>query len=427
MTDRQPQDRLRRRKRFAGTAFMAAVLVAAASFAAATDAVGSRIVAIGDIHGDADAFVAVLRRAQLIDESNQWIGGTATLVQTGDVLDRGPKSRAALDLLMALDQQAPRSGGRVLALLGNHEMMNLIGDLHDTPPETYASFADDKSEERRAQAYDAYVKLCRAQANGNGPTPEIYRIPERDRWMAAHPPGFLEYREAIGPEGSYGKWLRTRPTIVKVGETLFLHGGLSPDARQKPEAVSKEIQREIHAFDEYRKYFIDQHLALPWFTLPEILQVVQVEAARIAVHGSDGNGDGVTIRDDTDPRLFAVLRGLAESRHWAGIEPDGPLWFRGYAMWKSEEGAREIGPILDRFDATHIVVGHTIPSTMRITRRFGARVILIDTGMLTSHYPGGRPSALEIKDGQFRAIYLDETVLLLQSGALTVPEIEDIP
>lgn len=427
MTHRRPQDRLRRWNQFAATALMAAIFVAAASFAAATDASESRIVAIGDIHGDADALVAVLRRAQLIDESNQWSGGTATLVQTGDVLDRGPKSRAALDLLMTLDQQAPRSGGRVLALLGNHEIMNLMGDLHDTPPETYTSFADDKSEERRVQAYEAHVKLCRAQGNGDGATPEIYRIPERDRWMVEHPPGFLEYREAIGPEGRYGKWLRSRPAIVKVGDTLFLHGGLSPGARQKPDAVSKEIQKEIRAFDEYRQYFVDQHLALPWFTLPEILQVLQVAAARIALHGSQGNGEGVTIPDETDPRLVRVLQGLAESKHWAAIKPDGPLWFRGYAMWKPEEGAREIGPILDHFDASHIVVGHTIPSTMRITRRFGGRVILIDTGMLTSHYRGGRPSALEIKDGQFRAIYLDETVLLLQPGALTVPEIEDIP
>src|SRR5229473_1013166 len=84
------------------------------------------VVAIGDVHGDFDDFVIILQRAGLIDAQHHWTGGRTTLVQVGDLLDRGPKPRAAMDLLMSLEKEAPKAGGRVVSLLGNHEMMNLM-------------------------------------------------------------------------------------------------------------------------------------------------------------------------------------------------------------------------------------------------------------------------------------------------------------
>src|SRR5687767_354355 len=86
-----------------------------------------RVVAIGDIHGDLEAFVGILRQAELVDEQKNWTGGKATLVQTGDFLDRGPYVREVMHLLMALEKQAKKAGGRVLVLLGNHEVMNITG------------------------------------------------------------------------------------------------------------------------------------------------------------------------------------------------------------------------------------------------------------------------------------------------------------
>src|SRR3954454_5393457 len=79
-----------------------------------------RLVAIGDIHGAADAFGRILRKAGLIDASQHWSGGTATRVQTGDYLDRGGAVRPILDLLMRLETEARAAGGRVEVLLGNH-------------------------------------------------------------------------------------------------------------------------------------------------------------------------------------------------------------------------------------------------------------------------------------------------------------------
>ena len=71
-----------------------------------------RIVAVGDVHGDYDQLAATLKSAGLIDDQGNWTGGKTHLVQVGDVLDRGPDSRKAMDLLMRLEKQAP-GGGRL--------------------------------------------------------------------------------------------------------------------------------------------------------------------------------------------------------------------------------------------------------------------------------------------------------------------------
>src|SRR5688572_15037539 len=77
----------------------------------------ARVVAVGDVHGDLDAFEEVLRLTGLIDTKGHWSGGKAHLVQTGDVPDRGDQTRAIFNLLMRLEQEARAAGGRVHALL----------------------------------------------------------------------------------------------------------------------------------------------------------------------------------------------------------------------------------------------------------------------------------------------------------------------
>jgi hypothetical protein len=76
-----------------------------------------------------------------------------------------------------------------------------------------------------------------------------------------------------------------------------------------------------------------------------------------------------------------------------------------------------VSKVLEAYKATHIVVGHTVQKVGRIRPRFGNRVFLIDTGMLSSYYVGGRPSALEICGGaKFIAVYMDQEVVLLDSA-----------
>src|SRR5262245_16484778 len=72
-----------------------------------------RIVAVGDVHGAADKLVDILRAADVIDARQRWSGGRTHLVQLGDVVDRGPDSLKALDLLHRLEHEATSAGGRV--------------------------------------------------------------------------------------------------------------------------------------------------------------------------------------------------------------------------------------------------------------------------------------------------------------------------
>ena len=84
----------------------------------------------------------ILQTAGLVDDKLRWTGGTTVYVQTGDVFDRGPKVRETLDLLIRLEDEAKRTGGRVEFLLGNHEAMNLLHEFRDGSAAAYAEFAD---------------------------------------------------------------------------------------------------------------------------------------------------------------------------------------------------------------------------------------------------------------------------------------------
>src|SRR6202007_3215109 len=117
------------------------------------------IVVVGDVHGAYPEFTSILERAGLIDAGHKWIGGSAIFVQTGDVMDRGPESRKALDLLMALETEASKQNGKVIPLLGNHEVMNIMGDLRYVSPAEYAAFANEQSEQVRQKAYEDYRKF----------------------------------------------------------------------------------------------------------------------------------------------------------------------------------------------------------------------------------------------------------------------------
>jgi hypothetical protein len=115
-----------------------------------------RIVAVGDIHGAFDALVETLQEADIIDDELAWSGGSTHFVSTGDLLDRGPDSRRVMDLIIRLEHEARSAGGRVHLVLGNHEVMNLIGDLRYVADEEYAAFLDIESAEDREFWYQHY-------------------------------------------------------------------------------------------------------------------------------------------------------------------------------------------------------------------------------------------------------------------------------
>ena len=372
-----------------------------------------RVVAVGDIHGDFDALRGILRHAGIIDAAGRWIAGNSTLVQLGDYTDRGRNVRAVMDLLVDLETQATAAGGRVAVLLGNHELMNLLGEGQDVTAAIYETFADEQSQQRRQAGYDAYVKLCIARSVALGRIiPGVSQPVSKEAWMATHPVGFLEYREAFSPRGRYGRWLRSKSAVLQLGDTVFLHAGVNPErAPRRLEDINRQVLAEIKRFDDYRSRMLDRGLILPFFTLSEMVAAAQVEVAIAAAAAVDPL---------TDPDPLGLTR-LLDIGRWSVLDPEGPLWFRGFAMWSPDAGAMQIQQLLQRYRVAHFVVGHTITPTRRITPRFSGAVILIDTGMLSSYVPGGTASALEIQDGRFTAIYPSERLTLLESRA-RVPE-----
>jgi hypothetical protein len=371
---------------------VAGVLLVLAPLAAFAE---RRVVAVGDVHGNYSGFTSILQESGLIDAENRWTGGNSVLVQTGDLFDRGADTRQVLDLLMTLQHQAPRSGGQVVALIGNHEMMNLVGDLRYVSAGEYASFADRRSEARRRDAFRQYTRWLQQRARRfKQPALKVTAEMEQE-WMARRPLGYVEMREALGPRGKYGAWLRRLPALARVEDGIFLHGGIHPELLALTlEQVNDRIRQEIQYFDSFTAELERAGVILPFFDLPEIVEAVQMEMKAPRV----------------DQRMLQDF--LEQHGGWLSMHQDGPLWFRGFHNWSEEEGAAIITRALQHFGASYFVVGHTPQAEGRIRARFDNRVFLIDTGMLDTYYRGGRASALEQQTGAFTAIYRDKRVVL---------------
>src|SRR4051794_28326628 len=304
-----------------------------------------RIVAVGDLHGDYDAWLTIARAARLVDAAGHWAGGNAVLVQMGDITDRGPNSLLIIRSLQQLQKEAPLSKGRVIVILGNHEAMNLLGDNRYTTPGEYAAFADERSPALREQLYMSSRQKLEAAARVTNP--KILPSEVRDQWLAQTPLGWVEHRLAWGPSGELGQWAARNPAVVKIGDTLFAHGGLSA---------------------EYAKVSIDE---------------INRRVANAMAAADDG------------PK--SVLN-----------DPLGPLWYRGLVMRDPDAEARrgaaphptmdqELDAVLSAYGAKRLVIAHT-PSLNGIAVTNGGGLARIDTGI--SRYYGGPLSWLEIIGNQ---------------------------
>lgn len=311
-----------------------------------------RIVAVGDIHGAYESFVQLLRAAALIDRRDRWIGGRAVLVQTGDVLDRGPDSRKAIDLLRRLERDASRAGGRVIALLGNHEVMRLIGDWRYVSEGEYRAFERSDSAALRQRALDvvAAEALERARSERRSFDEGAFR----EEFVKRTPLGSLEMRFAFENTGDYGRWVRQRPTLAKVNGLLFLHGGLTAEvAALGCPGINDAIHKEL--------------MSLP-----------------------------------VPPERLSALMATSET---------GPLWYRGLAVEPEGSVAPEVDATLRHLDARGLVIGHTTVLPGRVATRLGGKVLQIDAGMVAGQfYPGGVPVALEIRGDTLTAISLEGRV-----------------
>jgi hypothetical protein len=327
-----------------------------------------RVVAMSDPHGAFDAMVGTLANAGVIDEERNWAAGGSHLVITGDLLDRGADSRPIMDLVMQLETQAAAAGGRVHLTLGNHEVMNLVGDLRYVAPGEYAAFADEESAEEREKWFQALLR------NRSSATNEIVdEATLRAEFDRARPPGFYGHRAAFRSTGEYGRWLLGRPLMVVVNDTAFVHGGMPPIVAELGlDGLNDELGAEIADYVAAVELLNDAGLLDPAINFYEHAGVAESLQANAA------------LPPDVVAALETVIR-LNDARvHDSG----SPLWYRGTVGCSVLSEEDVLTAALAGAGASRVVIGHTPTVTRRVLQRFDGRVIEIDTGMLKTAYRG---------------------------------------
>ena len=176
--------------------------------------VNQPVIALGDIHGDFNSLKRTLQRIKLINNSNMWIGNNTILVQLGDQIDSKrdrdiddrPDDLPILEFFTKLHMQAIKHGGAVYSLLGNHELMNVLGDFR------YVS-----TNNKKYPVLDWIANLnC-------------------DEQLVSVPKDPTKIREwAFKPGNPLANFLAcTRVGVLIVGEILFVHAGVVPELASK--------------------------------------------------------------------------------------------------------------------------------------------------------------------------------------------------
>jgi hypothetical protein len=255
----------------------------------------SKALVLADIEGDFKAFKRLLIKNRVINSRYKWVFDDGHLVVVGDCFDRGEQVTECLWLIYSLEEQAQIEGGHVHFILGNHEIMNLNGDWRYIHPK-YAS-----------STKIPYTALY----NGNS-----------ELW----------------------NWICTKNIIEKIGDTLYVHGGISNELLKLNLSVT-----EIN------------NIARPNYT----------KASELFID--------------------SVLNTIFNT-------DNSPFWYRGY--YKNEATEELIDATLKHFGVTTIVTGHTIVN--KVTSYFNHKLINIDTD-----HASGNSEALFIKKNRFYRVDKD--------------------
>lgn len=341
-----------------------------------------RVVAIGDVHGAYDSLVATLQSARVIDDRLTWSGGKTHLVFTGDLLDRGAKSRDVMDLVMRLEKEALRDGGRVHLVLGNHEVMNLTGDLRYVANAEYVAFMDAESRKERKRWYKRFKKS--QPEDMDEPTVLL-------QFNKKAPPGFFGHRRAFRHDGMYGKWLLDKPFIVVINETAFVHGGLPTFvAEYGLEGPNVTLKQHLKDYVVTRDYLADKDVMSPIDRFKEIPKMFT------------GLANAGLIPDEYIDEAQRVIDLSNSPLHWSV----GPTWYRGTASCSELVEGDALNRVFSKIGANRVVMGHTSTITRRVQQRMNGQVVEIDTGMLSSVYKGSG-NALVIEGDELKVVNED--------------------
>jgi len=357
-----------------------------------------RIVAVADVHGAFTELVQLLQTTGIVDAELNWTGGTTHLVSVGDLLDRGPDSRRVMDLLIRLQRDSIEDGGGVHVVLGNHELMNLIGDLRYVSANEYAAFADDSTSALRASAYARFFARQASAIDAEaGQADAIDDDQTRALFEQRYPPGYFAHRRAFAPDGRYGTWLLSLPALIVINDTAFVHGGLPQLLSQSTlDAFNGRFRDDLTRYFELRKQLVTAGI-LPVYDMSRDYALA-IDALRANAESSS-NVDAAVISQVEE---FVAVGNADE----LGIA--GPLWYRGSVYCNPMLEQSVLDAALMQLEAARVVVGHTPTENRRVRELYDGKLIMLDTGMLVDYY-SGRPAALIIENGTRTVQYLNAT------------------
>lgn len=243
-----------------------------------------QIAALSDLHGQYELTIKILKNNGIIDDDLKWNFGKGHLVVVGDVFDRGDKVTEILWFLFNLEKEAKESGGKLHYLMGNHEYMVLRNDLR---------YIDEK--------YQKISKLI--------DTP---------------------YNELYNNQTILGRWLRSKPTVIKINDDLFVHAG-----------ISKKFSTELSNLDSVNQFF---------------RKYLDTKKSK-----------GKTKLDKRKRKYFGGK---------------GPVWFRGY--FNDSLNDPQVSGILNKLKVNHIIVGHT--SQKEILPLYSNKIIAVDSSIKYGEY-----------------------------------------
>jgi hypothetical protein len=238
----------------------------------------AKIAAISDLHGQFGIFEQLLIANGIMDKQRNWAFTDGHLVITGDIFAKGDAVTEILWLVYKLENQAQQAGGKLHYLLGNHEYKILRGEYDYT--------------------HLKYIQSMRVIG--------------------------LDLQSLLGEDTVLGQWLRSKSTIIKINDIVFVHGGVHQD-------------------------YLD--LQLPLEQSNQILR----------------NSIGVSKSELKSDPVLRVLHGKT-----------GPIWYRGFLTDHKLRQA-QVEHMLDQLNAKYIVFGHT--SLDQVETRHNNKVIAIDTSI----------------------------------------------
>ena len=340
-----------------------------------------RVLAFADVHGAYEELVPLLRAAGVIDASERWAAGTAHVVSVGDLLDRGGDSRKVMDLLMRLQREALTAGGRLHVVLGNHEAMNLLGDLRYVIPAEYAAYSPEEPKEVRDRERERWVARGKAAA-------------EFDQRF---PPGYFGHRALLAPRGKYGEWLLSLPVAIAVNDALFMHGGPSSVlAKLSLAEINLRYRTALVEHLQASSALFDAGLLFPEDAFADWAQLATERLPQVQAQDAQKTQD-----------LAGAVARFAKVDRDPLLEADGPNWYRGTALCNEVSESDVLQPLLAGLNVRRLVVGHTVARDERVASRFDGTVFKLDTGMNRAAYHG-HPAVLVLERAQPPAVVYAE-------------------